>query len=73
MPPMALANLETGIELNTYEPGAAVQITITDSADPAILPDEQIEMDLSGFSVPSTIADSDISISSDGYRATPAM
>ena len=63
---------ETGIELNTYEPGAAVQITITDSADPAILPDEQIEMDLSGFSVPTTIADSDISISSDGYRGNPS-
>ena len=62
----------TGIELNTYEPGAAVQITITDSADPAILPDEQIEMDLSGFSVPATIADSDISISSEGYRGNPS-
>ena len=62
----------TGIELNTYEPGAAVQITITDSADTAILPDEQIEMDLSGFSVPATIADSDISISSDGYRGNPS-
>ena len=62
----------TGIELNTQEPGAAVQITITDSADPAILPDEQIEMDLSGFSVPATIADSDISISSEGYRGNPS-
>jgi hypothetical protein len=63
---------ESGIELNTQEPGAAVQITITDSADPAILPDEQIEMDLSGFSVPETIADSDISISSEGYRGNPS-
>ena len=63
---------ESGIELNTQEPGAAVQITITDSADPAILPDEQIEMDLSGFSVPATIADSDISISSEGYRGNPS-
>ena len=63
---------EPGIELNTQEPGAAVQITITDSADPAILPDEQIEMDLSGFSVPETIADSDISISSEGYRGNPS-
>ena len=63
---------EPGIELNTQEPGAAVQITITDSADPAILPDEQIEMDLSGFSVPATIADSDISISSEGYRGNPS-
>ena len=63
---------ETGIELNTQEPGAAVQITITDSADPAILPDQQIEMDLSGFSVPETIADSDISISSEGYRGNPS-
>ena len=62
----------TGIELNTQEPGAAVQITITDSADPAILPDQQIEMDLSGFSVPETIADSDISISSEGYRGNPS-
>ena len=62
----------TGIELNTQEPGAAVQITITDRADPAILPDEQIEMDLSGFSVPATIADSDISISSAGYRGNPS-
>ena len=61
-----------GIELNTQEPGAAVQITITDSADPAIRPDEQIEMDLSGFSVPATIADSDISISSQGYRGNPS-
>ena len=63
---------EPGIELNTQEPGAAVQITITDSADPAILPDQQIEMDLSGFSVPETIADSDISISSEGYRGNPS-
>ena len=63
---------ESGIALNTYEPGAAVQITITDSADPPIFPDEQIEMDLSGFSVPATIADSDISISSEGYRGNPS-
>ena len=63
---------EPGIELNTQEPGAAVQITITDSAVPAILPDQQIEMDLSGFSVPATIADSDISISSEGYRGNPS-
>ena len=63
---------EPGITLNTQEPGAAVQITITDSADPAILPDQQIEMDLSGFSVPETIADSDISISSEGYRGNPS-
>ena len=63
---------ESGIALNTYEPGAAVQITITDSADPSIFPDEQIEMDLSGFSVPATIADSDISISSKGYRGNPS-
>ena len=36
------------------------------------MPDEQIEMDLSGFSVPETIADSDISISSEGYRGNPS-
>ena len=60
------------VELNTQEPGAAVQITIRDSAAAAIMPDEQIELDLSGFSVPDTIDDSDISISSGGYRGNPS-
>ena len=36
------------------------------------MPNEQIEVDLSGFSVPATIADSDISISSEGFRGNPS-
>lgn len=62
------------VALSSMEPGAAVQITIssTAAADDPIMPDEQIQVDLSAFSVPDTIADSDISISSQGYRGTPS-
>ena len=63
---------EPMVSLSSMEPGAAVQITIEDMAAMAIMPDEQIQIDLSAFSVPETIADSDISISSEGYRGTPS-
>ena len=65
----------TGITLSSYEPGAAVQITIKDSAATAITPNQDIRVDLADFSVPSTIAESAVDISSDGTvtTATPAM
>ena len=64
--------IDPSVTLSSQEPGAAVQITIAASAAAAIMPDEQIEVDLSAFSVPDTIADSDISISSAGYRGNPS-
>ena len=63
---------EPMVSLSSMEPGAAVQITIEDMAAEPIMPDEQIQIDLSAFSVPDTIADSGISISSEGYRGTPS-
>ena len=73
------ANGESGpaIELSSQEPGAAVEITIAASASASqdegdILPDQQIVVDLSAFSVPDTIADSDIGISSEDYRGNPS-
>ena len=63
---------EPSIALSSNEPGAAVQITITDTAGYAIMPNQDIRVDLSAFSVPSTIADSDVQISSDGYNGNPS-
>ena len=64
---------ETGdsITLSSQTPGAAVQITIASSTATAILPNQDITVDLSAFSVPSTIADSAIDISSDGFDGNP--
>ena len=61
------------IELSSQEPGAAVQITINASTATAIAPNQDIRVDLGAFSVPSTIADSAVDISSDGYNGNPAM
>lgn len=63
--------LKPTVALSSMEPGAAVQITISAEAAADIMPDQQIEVDLSAFSVPSTIADSGISISSERFRGTP--
>ena len=60
------------IKLSSYEPGAAVQITINASTATAIRPNQDIRVDLSAFSVPSTIADSAIDISSDGFDGSPS-
>ena len=67
-------NGETGasIKLSSQEPGAAVQITISDSTAAAIMPNQDIQVDLSAFSVPDTIADSAIDISSDGFDGNPS-
>ena len=62
----------TGITLSSQEPGAAVQITINASTATAIMPNQDITVDLSAFSVPSTIADSAIDISSDGFDGNPS-
>ena len=62
----------TGIKLSSHEPGAAVQITITDTAAADINPNEEIQVDLSAFSVPDTIAESDIAISSTGFNGSPS-
>ena len=62
----------TGIKLNTQEPGAAVQITITDSADPPFCPMSKSRWTCRASACPATIADSDISISSEGYRGNPS-
>ena len=59
------------ITLSSQTPGAAVQITIASSTATAILPNQDITVDLSAFSVPSTIADSAIDISSDGFDGNP--
>ena len=63
---------EPGITLSSQEPGAAVQITIAASAAAAIMPNQDITVDLSAFSVPSTIADSAIDISSEGFDGNPS-
>ena len=63
---------DTGITLSSQEPGAAVQITINASTATAIMPNQDITVDLSAFSVPSTIADSAIDISSDGFDGSPS-
>ena len=60
------------IALSSMEPGAAVQITIGDTAAAAIMPNQDITVDLSAFSVPDTIADAAIAISSDGYDGSPS-
>ena len=60
------------IKLSSQEPGAAVQITINASTATAIEPNQDIMVDLSAFSVPSTIADSAIDISSDGFDGNPS-
>ena len=62
----------TGITLSSQEPGAAVQITLNASTATAIEPNQDITVDLSAFSVPSTIADSAIDISSEGFDGSPS-
>ena len=63
---------ESAIKLSSQEPGAAVQITINASTAMAIMPNQDITVDLSAFSVPTTIADSAIDISSDGFDGNPS-
>ena len=55
-------------------PSAAVQITLKGyaAADAAIEPNEDITVDLTGFGVPSSIADSAIDIASKGFSGTPS-
>ena len=60
------------IRLSSQEPGAAVQITINASTATAITPNQDIRVDLADFSVPSTIAESAVDISSDGFNGNPS-
>ena len=62
----------SAVALSSKTPGAAVQITISDVAAEAIAPNQDIRVDLSAFSVPSTIADSAIDITSEGYTGNPS-
>ena len=63
------------IKLSSQTPGAAVQITIKSSAAVAVAiePNQDITVDFkdTGFGLPSTIADSSIDISSDGFTGSP--
>ncbi len=63
------------IKLSSQTPSAAVQITIESSASAAVAirPNQDITVDFkdTGFGLPSTIADSAIDISSDGFTGTP--
>ena len=63
---------EPMVSLSSQEPGAAVQITISAAAAAAIQPNRDIQVDLSAFTVPSTIAESSIDIDSAGYDGTPS-
>ena len=60
------------VALSSKTPGAAVQITLSAEAAEDIMPNEDIQVDLSAFSVPSTIAASAIDISSEAFRGTPS-
>ena len=71
-PDPTMAPAGAAIKLSSQEPGAAVQITINASTATAIEPNQDIMVDLSAFSVPSTIADSAIDISSDGFDGNPS-
>ena len=62
---------EPEVTLSSQTPGAAVQITITANAAARIRPNQDITVDLSPFSVPSSIADSSVDISSDGFNGSP--
>ena len=59
------------VTLSSYTPSAAVQITITANAAARIRPNQDITVDLDPFAVPSTIADSSIDISSEGFNGSP--
>ncbi len=63
---------DSSVALSSREPGAAVQITISDTAAAPIMPNQDIVVDLSDFSLPDTIADSAVQISSDGYNGNPS-
>ena len=62
---------DAGIELSSQEPGAAVQITIEDMAAAAIQPNQDITIELKGFGMPETIADTAISITSAEFKGSP--
>ena len=62
---------EDRIKLSSQEPGAAVQITLKETAAEAIDPNEDITIKLPGFDLPETIADSAISITSDSFNGSP--
>ena len=63
---------EPYITLSSQTPGAAVQITIKDTAAAAIMPNHDIQVDLSAFSVPATISDNAVDIASAGYNGNPS-
>ena len=72
MPPPPEPVMRPRSALSSQTPGAAVQITLSAEAAADIMPNEDIQVDLSAFSVPSTIAASAIDISSEDFRGTPS-
>ena len=62
---------EPGVALSSQTPSAAVQITITGHVAARIKPNQDIQVDLDPFTVPSTIADAAIDITSDGFNGSP--
>ena len=62
---------EPEVTLSSYTPSAAVQITIVANVDEDITPNQDITVDLDPFTVPSTIADASVDISSDGFSDSP--
>ena len=59
------------VGLSSQVPGAAVQVTIKANVAAAIEPNQDITVDLSAFTVPSSIADAAIDIASGGYNGSP--
>ena len=57
--------------LSSQEPGAAVQITLSATAMTGIQPNQDITIELKGFGMPETIADSAISITSADFKGSP--
>ena len=68
---MPVEPAEPMVELSSQEPGAAVQITIEDMAAAAIQPNQDITIELKGFGMPETIADTAISITSAEFKGSP--
>ena len=62
---------DSPIKLSSQEPGAAVQITLEGMAATGIEPNQDITIELKGFGMPETIADTAISITSAGFKGSP--
>ena len=62
---------DSAVELSSQEPGAAVQITLEGTAATGIEPNQDITIELKGFGMPETIADTAISITSAEFKGSP--